>query len=193
MTDVSSSPATSSPEAGSGSVQVVIGERIEHASPRQHVLVWFIGVIFASLTPLLLQYFHGIDLNSTPNMQALLGRGDLLLISLVLTIAGIAELIPSIRNISAGQLTPVAAILLGGLLAIVAEAFWYADISAEFLSAHKTATLHVTTVITNGSLVLFAASALCSMACVFYAALADSRTRQKARSKSHWWQRARTR
>ena len=192
MTDGSSAQAPPSAGTGGGAVQVV--ERIVHATPRQHVLVWVIGVLFASLTPLLLPYFHGIDLSTTPNMQDLLGRGDLLLISLVLTIAGIAELIPSIRNISAGQLTPVAAIFLGGLLAIVAEAFWYADISAEFLSVHKNPKSHVMSVITIGSLILFGASALCSTACVYYATLADSRTSKKARPKPRrlgrlreWW------
>jgi hypothetical protein len=196
MTDGSSGQAVLPPGSGGGSSSVPVVTRIEHATPRQHVLVWLIGVLFASLTPLLLPYFHGIDLNNTPSMQDLIGRGDLLLISLVLTIAGIAELIPSIRNISAGQLTPVAAILLGGLLAIVAEAFWYADISAEFLSVQKTPTEHVSSVITSGSLILFGASALCSVACVFYAAQADSRarrtdsrTQQRAQAKPRWWTR----
>jgi hypothetical protein len=146
--------------------------RIEHAPPWQHVVVWLIGVLFASLTPLLLPYFHGVDQDDTPSMHALLGRGELLLIALVITIAGITELILAMRNISAGQLMPVATAILGGLLAIVAEAFWYADIAASSFGSDKIPPAHVLTVVTFGSLGLFLASALCSAACVFYAAAA---------------------
>ena len=143
---------------------------IEQASPWLHVFVWLIGVLLASLAPLLLPYFHGIDQDNTPSMRSLLDHGSLLLIALVITIAGITELILAIRNIARRQLMPVATAILGGLLAIVTEAFWYADLAVQDPTGNKLAVPHVELVVMNGSLGLFAVSALSSAACVYYAA-----------------------
>jgi hypothetical protein len=115
----------------------------ELAAPWQHVVVWTIGVILAALTPLLLPYFHGIDKNNTPSMYNLLGHGDLLLIALVITIAGITELMLVMRNIPFSTIMPVAMAILGGLLAIVAEAFWYSDLAVESLNGNNIFTPHV--------------------------------------------------
>jgi hypothetical protein len=117
--------------------------------------------------PFLFLEFHGLDQGSPPSIYELLGRGDLLLISLVLTIAGITELVLVINRVSQPQVMPVALVLLGGVLVVVAEALWYADLSAQILDGQKATGPHV---VTYGSLLLFGLSAFCSSVCVRLAA-----------------------
>lgn len=148
--------------AGSPSVRI-----IQHATPSQYVIIWLVGVLLASLIPLLFLYFHGLDKNKPPSVFDLLGDGNLLLISLVVTIAGIAELAITINNIGHAQLMQVALILLGAVLAVAAEALWYADVSAQLLNGQKITSTHV---VTYGSLLLFILSAFCSSMCVKLAA-----------------------
>jgi hypothetical protein len=140
---------------------------LTHATPQQHVILWLIGVLLASLIPLLFLYFHGLDRSSPPSIFSLLGNGDLLLISLVVTIAGITELVLAMRNIRQSQLMAGGIAVLGGVLAIAAEALWYADISAQMLDGQPVAAVHAVTV---GSLLFFSLSALSSAVCVWLAA-----------------------
>jgi len=140
---------------------------VRHATPRQHVIVWLVGVLLASLIPLLFTYFHGVDRNRPPSIFNLLGHGDLLLISLVVTIAGITELALSVNKIRQSQLMSAAMVLLGSVLAIAAEGLWYADISAQILDGQKILSVHY---ITFGSLLLFMLSAFCSSVCVWLSA-----------------------
>ncbi len=139
----------------------------QHATPRQHVIVWLVGAVLASLLPFLFLYVHGLDKNRPPGIYELLGRGDLLLISLVVTIGGITEVVLVLNKIDQRQMLPVALYLLGGVLAVVAEAAWYADITARLLDGQPAT---VPEPVTAGSLILFGLSALCSSACVRVAA-----------------------
>ncbi len=159
----------------SGHTPAVVGGRTrtprgkipQHATPAQHVIVWLIGVLLASLIPLLFLYFHGLDSSHAPTVFDLLGHGDLLLISLVVTIAAITELVLAVNNIQQAQLLPTAVILLGAVLAVAAEALWYADISAQLLDGQSFGSTHV---VTYGSLIFFGLSAYCSSMCVKLAA-----------------------
>lgn len=141
---------------------------VRAASPRQHMVVWLIGVLLASLIPFLFQYLHGLDRGDPPSIYLLLGHGDLLLISLVVTIAGITELVLVAHNLIQEQIMVFALVLLGSVLVIAAEALWYADIASQLLDGQllKAAT-HT---ITYGSITLFAMSAFCSTVCVRLAA-----------------------
>jgi hypothetical protein len=132
---------------------------VERPTPRQHLVVWLVGVVLASLVPFLFLYFHGIDRGGPPSIFELLSRGDLLLISLVVTIAGITELVLVLNRIRQDQIMPVALVLLGGVLVVVAEAFWYADLSAQLLDGQKATSSHA---VAFGSLLLFSLSAFCS-------------------------------
>jgi len=143
---------------------------IERAPSWLYVFVWLIGVLLASLTPLLLPYFHAVDQDRQLGAFGLLGHGELLLIALVLNITGISEVLLEIRNMSSKQAIAVTTAILGGLLAVIAEAFWYADLTADPLGGSKMAKAHVAVIVTHDSLGLFAASALSSAACVYFAA-----------------------
>ena len=138
---------------------------VTRASPRQHVVVWIVGSVVASLVPFLFLSFHSIDGKHTPDLYSMLGRGDLLLIALVITIGGIAEILLVLNQVE--DLMAGALLLLGGILLVVAEAFWYADLTSQVLAGQETASQ---TVVTWGSLILFATSAACSAACVLNAA-----------------------
>ena len=89
--DISGPSAVQNGESKPKVIEVKVNEVVP-VRPWQHVVVWLVGVVFAALVPLLLPYFHGLDMDDTPSMTSLLGHGDLLLIALVITIAGITEL-----------------------------------------------------------------------------------------------------
>lgn len=140
---------------------------IKHATPLQHVVVWLVGVVVASLLPFLVLYFHGIDTSSPPGMFELLSRGDLLIISLVFTIAGLAELALVFNRIHQEQLLAAALLVIGGTLLITTEALWYSDITAQLLRGGKVTSIHA---VAFGSLALFGVSTFCSSICVRLAA-----------------------
>ena len=136
-------------------------------SPRSHVIVWLVGVLLSSLIPLTVIFFHGLDAGKTPSIFKLLGHGDLLLISLVVTIAGITEIALAFRRIHPAQSLPVALLVLGAVLVIAAEALWYADVTARLLDKQSFPATHS---VTYGSIGLFLISSFCSSACVSIAA-----------------------
>jgi uncharacterized membrane protein len=160
---------TASNSGGGVSTQMQ-GSIVPHASPRQHVTVWLVGVVLASLVPLLSEFFQGLDRSSPPSLYELLNRGDLLLISLVLTISGFTELVLVFNRIEQAQVMPVALILLGGVLLVAAEALWYGDLSSQFLNNNENLASAPAQAVTYGSLGLFVLSAFCSSACVKIAA-----------------------
>jgi energy-converting hydrogenase Eha subunit C len=139
----------------------------KHATPAQHVVVWLIGVVLASLIPFLFIYLHGVDKGGTPGLAELLSRGDLLLIALVICIAGITEQVLILNRIEQRRLMGLALLLLGCILLIVAEAFWYADITASVLDGRRVIESDFVAV---GSTMLFLASAFTSSMSVKIAA-----------------------
>ena len=140
---------------------------VRAATPRQHVIVWLVGVLLASLMPFLFLFLHGLDRSGPPSIFQLLGHGDLLLISLVVTISGITDLVLVMHNLQPTQIVSTALIVLSSILMIVAEALWYADISSQLLDGEKVSSTHM---VAYGSLALFCLSAFCSAACVKIAA-----------------------
>lgn len=146
-------------------VVTVIGRDVKL---RRHLLSWIIGVVVASLVSIVPLIFHGIDNRTMPSIYDLLGHGDLLLASVILTIAGIAEIAPilSMGEINASEGGVAVFLLVGGTLVIVGEATWYADLVSEALankSSNYTPPMHS---ITYGSVSLFLVSALCSTLCL---------------------------
>jgi uncharacterized membrane protein YidH (DUF202 family) len=81
----------------------------------------------------------------------------------VVTIGGITELALVLHMIEPRQIMAVALLVLGGVLIVVAEALWYADISSQILDGRQIASNHV---VTYGSLLLFLFSAFVSAASV---------------------------
>jgi hypothetical protein len=133
-------------------------------TPARHVLVWFLGVVVASLLPFVPLVVHHIDSRSSPGMYDLLGRGDLLVVSLVFTIAGLVELGLYWKRIEQADV-PIF-LMIGGILLVLGEGFWYGDITSQILSGGTVPTHAVT----YGSLGFFAFSVVCSLLCVRLAA-----------------------
>jgi len=136
-------------------------------NPRSHVIVWLVGVLLSSLIPLIFIFIHSLDAGKIPSIFELLGHGDLLLISLVVTIAGITDITLVFRRIRPAQSLPVALLVLGAVLVITAEALWYADVTARLLDKQSFPAAHS---VTYGSIGLFLISSFCSSACVSIAA-----------------------
>lgn len=139
-------------------------------TPREKTKIWVLGTIIASLfPPFLAILFHGVDRREMPSVTEMFGRGDLLVIAVVVTIGGFAELLPVIKRIPEDSLKPMAYALLGGFLLTTAESLWYADIISTILDRRDppyTAT-------TLGSIGLFGISCLCSARYVAIAASAE--------------------
>lgn len=127
-------------------------------SPREHVTMWLLGVVVASLVPFLFLIFHRIDGDHLPSIYELLGRGDLLVISLVVTVGGIAELALASSRVRPDQVVTAAYFLIGSVLVVIGEAAWYADITATLLARE---TVHDLRSVCFGSLTLFVFSVFC--------------------------------
>jgi energy-converting hydrogenase Eha subunit C len=134
----------------------------EHVQPWKHVTVWLVGVVIASLTPLLWTYISSSPRNTSPNIYQILGKGDLYLISVVVLIAGITEIILLTKRIR--QDLTVALLIIGGFLFVIVDAAKYAGAS-EFIGGsiapHSVA---------YWSIAAFAVSAIHSSVCVWLAA-----------------------
>lgn len=136
--------------------------------PRQSGSVQpILGVVVASLLPFVFLFFHGIDGNHWPDLDKVLGRGDLLVIGLVVTVGGMAELVFSMSRLQARRVAWASYFLIASVLVIVGEAAWYADITVTLLVSQKVADPGS---VTRGSLGLFVASFVCSGKCVKTAA-----------------------
>lgn len=137
---------------------------VKPITPARHVLVWFLGVVVASLLPFVPLVVHHIDARDSPGIYDLLGRGDLLVISLVFTIAGLVELGLYWKRVEQPDV-PIF-LMIGGILLVLGEGFWYGDISSQILGGGTVPTHAVT----YGSLGFFALSVICSLLCVRLAA-----------------------
>lgn len=135
---------------------------VEHAGPWKHVLVWFIGVIVASLMPFLWLYLSNKPNNSPPSVWQMLGEGELYIIAIVVLIAGVTEIILLLRQIR--QATTVALLILGAILFVIVDAAKYAGASELSPTAPP---LHSVTFWSIGAFVI---SALHSSICVGLAA-----------------------
>lgn len=136
---------------------------------RDRIVIWLVGTVIASLIPFLAVLFHGIDRRQIPSLTDVLGRGDLLVISVVVTIGGASEILPVIRRVAPEKFRLLSLAYLGCFLSIVAEAIWYADVTATILDGGSPSA----NLVTGGSLLFFALSAACSSVCVAIAAGAE--------------------
>lgn len=95
--------------------------------------IWILGVAIASLTPLLSTFLHTIDTGQTPDIYGLFSRGDLLIIGVVITIAGFVEVGLSCNVIRLKYIRSIMLLMIAGVIVLVTQAMWYADISANVL------------------------------------------------------------
>jgi hypothetical protein len=142
----------------------------QKASPRDRVLVWLLGSVVAGVFPIVFTFFHGLDSRHTLGFYQLLGKGDLLLIAIVLSVAGVAELVLDIRKMSNEQNLWVALLLLGNTLTVVADALWFGDLSSLTLEGKSG---NPGAAVTYGSIALFVIAALSSSSCVWLSARVD--------------------
>jgi hypothetical protein len=139
------------------------GVRFERVTPWKHVVVWLVGVVTASLIPLLWTYLSNTPRSNSPSFYQILAKGDLFLISVVVLIAGITEIILLIKRIR--QDLTVALLIIGGFLFVIIDAARYAG--ASTLTGN---TANVPHSIAYWSLAAFAVSAIHSSVCVWLAA-----------------------
>jgi hypothetical protein len=134
-------------------------------SPRQHVGYWFAGAVVAALIPFLAIIVHWVD--GYPHhggFYEALGRGELLAIAMVITLGGLAELVPVIGTVNDGKGTGwlvVAAIFFG-----LGEGFWYTDVTTNLMDGHAVPLNRLAW----GSLGAFVISVLISLRSVYLAA-----------------------
>ena len=149
--------------------ELEIRER-QKVTPRQHVVVWVVGAVIASLLPLAFTLFQGVDRNKVPGFYQLLGTGDLLLVGIVISIAGIAELVLVVRQTSPNQTIPVALLILGNLLLVASSGLWFGDLASLVLAGKQT---NPDGILAFGTITVFALAAVLSSACVWLAAGVD--------------------
>jgi hypothetical protein len=133
-----------------------------HIEPWKHVAVWSVGVILASLIPIGWAYESGRPGAITPSIYQLLETGELYPISIVLVIAGIAEIVLLFRWIKHSM--TVALLVLSALIVVTIDCARYAGASA--LPVNYISPPHSTTYV---SIALFCFSALHSSICVWLA------------------------
>jgi hypothetical protein len=148
-------------DALEAAVNTVEGAHFEQVKPWKHVTIWLIGVVIASLAPLLWAYVS--PKSAPPSIYQVLGKGDLFLISVVLLIAGITEIILLTKRIS--QDFTVALLIIGGFLIAIFDAAKYAGASAA--SAGPAAPPNS---VTYWAIAAFVVSTIHSSVCVWLAA-----------------------
>lgn len=160
-------PSLQPPEVASPELAVArlagVAHDTKEARPWQHVLVWLVGVVLASLMPILWATQSSSPEAVTPSVYKLLGSGDLYLISVVVIIAGLTEIALLFRRIN--QVLTVALLVLAAILVVLIDAARYAGASS--VAANAGAPPHS---VTYWSLVAFGFSALHSSICVNLAA-----------------------
>lgn len=135
----------------------------KYINPWKHVVVWSVGVVFASLIPIGWAYESSNPSAYTPSIYRLLASGELYLVSIVVLIAGITEIALLLRQIEQSLL--VALLVLSAIIIVTIDAARYAGASA--LPVNILSPPHSTTYVSGA---LFVFSALHSSTCVRLAA-----------------------
>jgi hypothetical protein len=118
------------------------------------LVAWLVGSVLVSLIPLGLIAVHEADVLSDPSFYQILGHGDLLIIAFTLTVAGIAELCPSVSKVAAEELVGFIFMILGAIIVLAIEIAWYSDLVGEIAGSHQVP-IHL---VTWGSIILFTLS-----------------------------------
>ncbi len=142
----------------------------------QRVAIWLLGVVAASLLPVIALILHDVDNNDPLDLVTLLSRGDLLLIGTVVTIGSFADLAraetPRGLNHYKGCLLVICA------LTAVIQALWYSDLAARAGSGE----MHDAVGVALGTLMVYLFSIVTSGACI---KLSEARIKVgKARAES---------
>jgi hypothetical protein len=128
----------------------------------QRVTIWLLGVVAASLLPVIALILHAIDNNDALDLVSLLSRGDLLLIGTVVTIGSFADLARSDTPVELNHYRGCLLVICA--LTAVIQALWYSDLAARLGGAHDT--LHDATGIALGTLAVYLFSIVTSGACI---------------------------
>ena len=140
------------------------------ATTRDRVQLWAFGTIAASLIPpFFAVVIHGVDRKSPLSIAELFGRGELLIIGIVITIGAFSGLLPVIKYVREDDARPMVFALLGGFMLTVAEALWYADLTAAILDRSDPPF----TVVAVGSWICFVSSSICSCFYIKFASDAE--------------------
>lgn len=137
------------------------GRQFKVIKPWKHVVIWFLGVVLASLIPFLWIYLSSKPGGSTPSIYQMLGGGELYIIAIVVLIAGIVEIALLLNRID--NFT-IALLLIAAFLFVIIDAAKYAGASELTTTASPPHSVAI------WSIVVFAVSASHSSVCVGLAA-----------------------
>lgn len=136
------------------------------ATPKQRVIIWTVGAVIAAILPLIATAVSAAANKQPTGFYQVTARGDLLIISAVLMIAGLAELVLLFWRMPEGKELQLALLPLGIVLYLVGDAFWYGTVSSH-LSKSEGPTGD--SALAYGSLVMFIIAAAVSSYCVWLA------------------------
>jgi hypothetical protein len=124
------------------------------------VTIWLLGVVAASLLPVIALILHEVDNNDPIDLVTLLSRGDLLLIGTVVTIGSFADLARSTTPREFNHYK--GCLLVTCALTAVVQALWYSDLAARANGA----SMRDAVGIALGTLLVFIFSIVTSGACI---------------------------
>jgi hypothetical protein len=101
------------------------------ATPKQRVIIWLAGAVIAALLPLIATAIYTAANKQPLGFYQVTAKGELLIISAVLMIAGLAELVLLFWRMPAGKELQLALLPLGIVLYLVGVAFWYGAVSSH--------------------------------------------------------------
>jgi len=127
----------------------------------QRVTIWLLGVVAASLLPVLALVLHAIDNSDPLDLVTLLSRGDLLLIGTVVTIGSFADLARSDTPVELNHYKGCLLVICA--LTAVIQALWYSDLAAR---ATTNSAMRDAVGIALGTLAVYLFSLMTSGACI---------------------------
>lgn len=141
-------------------------QKKQRATPKQRVIIWLTGSVIAALLPLAAIAVSAAADKEPYGFYEITAKGDLLVISAVLMIAGLAELVLLFWRMPDGKELHVALMPLGIVLYLAGDAFWYGIVSSRLpISSDPTGS----PVLAYGSTAIFIIAAVVSSYCVWLA------------------------
>lgn len=131
------------------------------ATVRQRIIMWLVASALAGLAPVGATALHYVDSGGLGFYQ-LFGKGDLLMVAVVLSLAGIGEIALYFRHVKTDALA-LGLLVVGLAMSIVVDAIWFSDLSALALAGKKGDPIAT---VTYGSIVLYGLAVLFSSYCV---------------------------